>query len=138
MWPTETSALMKRLENMASVADFASEFARRANNGSKPSTYVAKQHVESFLLILAREGFAFAREALDQISDPDIRKIVETIFFSTVVGAAGGAIVGGVVGGPPGAQVGAAIGAAAGFAAGCIAVTITAVQKGDGLQISIA
>jgi hypothetical protein len=130
--------LTKRLENMASVADFASEFARRANSGAKPSTYVAKQHVESFLLVLAREGFAFAREALDQITDPDIRKIVETIFFSTVGGAIVGGVVGGFVAGPPGAQVGTIIGGAAGFAAGCIAVTITAAQKGDGLQITIA
>lgn len=123
---------------MVSVADFASEFIRRAKSGANPSTYVAKQHLESFFLCLAREGINFAREALDQISDPDMRKIVETIFFSTVAGATGGAIIGGVVGGPPGAQVGAAIGAAAGFTAGCIAVTITAAQKGDGLQITIA
>ena len=123
---------------MATVADFAEEFAKRAANGQKPSVYVSRNHVESFLLVLAREGFAFAREALDQISDPELRRIIETIFFSTVAGAGAGALIGGVVAGPPGAQVGAAVGAGLGFAAGCIAVTITAKQKGDGLQFSLA
>jgi hypothetical protein len=123
---------------MASVADFATEFARRAANGKTPSVYVSKSHVESFLLVLAREGFAFAKEALEQITDPDLRRIIETIFFSTVIGAGAGAVIGGVVAGPPGAQVGAAVGAGLGFAAGCIAITITAKQKGDGLQISMA
>lgn len=123
---------------MASVADFATEFAKRAANGKNPSVYVSKSHVESFLLILAREGFAFAKEALEQITDPDLRRIIETIFFSTVIGAGAGAVIGGVVAGPPGAQVGAAVGAGLGFAAGCIAITITAKQNGDGLQISMA
>lgn len=123
---------------MASVADFAAEFAKRAAKGQKPSVYVSKNHVESFLLVLAREGFAFAREALDQITDPELRRIIETIFFSTVAGAGAGALIGGVMAGPPGAQVGAAVGAGLGFAAGCIAITITAKQKGDGLQFSLA
>ena len=123
---------------MASVADFATEFAKRAANGKNPSVYVSKLHVESFLLVLAREGFSFAKEALEQITDPDLRRIIETIFFSTVIGAGAGAVIGGVVAGPPGAQVGAAVGAGLGFAAGCIAITITAKQKGDGLQISMA
>lgn len=123
---------------MASVADFATEFAKRAANGKNPSVYVSKSHVKSFLLVLAREGFAFAREGLEQITDPDLRKIIETIFFSTVIGAGTGAVIGGVVAGPPGAKVGAAVGAGLGFAAGCIAITITAKQKGDGLQISMA
>lgn len=123
---------------MASVADFTAEFAKRAANGQKPSVYVSRNHVESFLLVLAREGFAFAREALDQINDPELRRIIETIFFSTVAGASAGALIGGVVAGPPGAQVGAAVGAGLGFAAGCVAVTITAKQKGDGLQFSLA
>lgn len=52
---------------MASVADFAAEFAKRAANGQKPSVYVSRNHVESFLLVLAREGFAFAREALSRL-----------------------------------------------------------------------
>jgi hypothetical protein len=123
---------------MASVADFATEFAKRAANGNNPSVYVSKSHVESFLLVLAREGFAFAKEALEQITDPDLKRIIETIFFSTVIGASAGAVIGGVVAGPPGAQVGAAVGAGLGFAAGCIAITITAKQKGDGLQILMA
>lgn len=123
---------------MTSVADFANEFARRASEGGKPSVFVAAKHVESFLLVLAREGFAFAQEALDNISDPNLRKTVETIFFATIGGAGAGAVVGLALGGPPGAQVGAAVGAGLGFAAGCIAVTITASQQGDGLRISIA
>ena len=123
---------------MTSVADFANEFARRAGQGGNPSVFVSAKHVETFLLVLAREGFAFAREALDNITDPSLRKIVETIFFATVTGTAVGATVGFAVGGPPGAQVGAAVGTGLGFVAGCIAVTITASQQGDGLRISIA
>jgi len=123
---------------MASVADFATEFAKRAANGKNPSVYVSKSHVESFLLVLAREGFAFAKDALEQITDPDLRKIIETIFFSTVIGVGAGAVIGSMVAGPPGAQVGAVVGAGLGFATGCVAITITAKQKGDGLQISMA
>lgn len=123
---------------MTSVADFASEFARRAASGQNPSIYVAKAHVESFLLVLAREGFNFAKSALEQITDPDLRRIIETIFFSTIAGAGAGAAIGAMVAGPPGAQVGAAVGAGLGFAAGCIAITITAKQQGDGLRLSLA
>jgi hypothetical protein len=123
---------------MPSVADFADEFAKRAANGKNPSVYVSRSHVESFLLVLAREGFSFAKEALEQITDPELRRIIETIFFSTVIGAGAGAVIGGAVAGPPGAQVGAVVGAGLGFAAGCIAITVTASQKGDGLQISLA
>jgi hypothetical protein len=122
---------------MFSVADFATEFAKRAASGNKPSVYVSRSHVESFLLVLAREGFSFAKEALEQITDPELRKIIETIFFSTVIGAGAGAVIGVVVAGPPGAQVGAVVGAGLGFAASCIAITITARQKGEGLQISM-
>jgi hypothetical protein len=123
---------------MASVADFASEFARRAANGKKTSIFVSKQHLESFLLVLAREGMMFAQECLGRISDPEMRKIVETIFFSTAAGAVSGACIGGILGGPPGAQVGALVGASFGFAAGCVAVTITASQRGNGLVLSAA
>jgi hypothetical protein len=133
-----TFTLTKRLEIMKTVADFADEFARRAANGGNPSVFVSKHHVETFLMALAREGFAFAKEAFDNIKDPDLRKIIETIFFATVAGAAGGAAIGMVVGGPPGAQVGAMVGAGLGFAAGCIALTITAREEDDGLQFSIA
>jgi hypothetical protein len=123
---------------MASVADFATEFAKRAATGNKPSVFVSKTHVESFFLVLAREGFLFAKEALEQITDPELRRIIETIFFSTVIGAGAGAVIGGAVAGPPGAQVGALVGAGLGFAAGCIAITITVKQKGNGLQITLA
>jgi len=123
---------------MSSVADFADEFAKRVANGKKSSVYVSTAHLESFLLVLAREGFTFSRKALEQITDPEHKRIIETIFFSAVAGAGAGAVVGCAVAGPPGAQVGAVVGAGLGFAAGCVAVTITAAQKEGGLQISIA
>lgn len=122
---------------MARVADFASEFADKAKRGEKPSVYVSKRHAESFLRVLAREGFEFAKEALAQISDPELRRIIEAIFFSTVAGAAAGAAIGAAVAGPAGAQVGAAVGAGLGFVAGCVAVTITARQKDDGLVLQV-
>ena len=127
---------------MPSVADFGDEFARRAAAGENPSVYVSKKHIEAFLLYLAREGFSFAKDALNQISDPEIRKIVETIFFSTVAGAGAGYFIGMAAGGPAGAQVGALVGTGLGFAAGCIAITITAKKpdddEGDGLVFSIS
>jgi hypothetical protein len=123
---------------MGTVADYADEFVRKARSGENPSVFVPKQHLESFLEMLKREGIEFAKSCLTQISDPEMRKIVETIFFFTVIGATVGAGIGVAVAGPPGAQVGAIIGGAAGFAAGCIAVTVVAKQRGDGLQISVA
>jgi len=122
---------------MATVADHASEFISRARAGESPSVFVPHKHLLSFLEMLKREGIDFTKACLAEISDPEMRKIVETIFFSTAIGAVVGAGVGAAVAGPPGAQVGAIIGGAAGFAAGCIAVSIVAYQKGDGLQISV-
>ena len=76
---------------MSSVADFADEFAKRVANGKKSSVYVSTAHLESFLLVLAREGFTFSRKALEQITDPEHKRIIETIFFSAVAGAGAGA-----------------------------------------------
>lgn len=123
---------------MATVADYASEFVSRAHAGENPSVYVPKKHLQLFLEMLKREGIEFAKACLAEISDPEMRKIVETIFFSTAIGATVGAGIGAVVAGPPGAKVGAILGGAAGFAAGCIAVTIVVRQTGEGLQISVA
>ena len=122
---------------MASVADFAGQFADKVKKGQKPSVYVSKAHAESFLIVLAREGFEFAKEALAQISDPDLRRIIEAIFFSTVAGAAAGAAIGAALAGPAGAQVGVVVGAGVGFVAGCVAVTLTARQKDSGLLLSV-
>lgn len=110
---------------MPSVADAAADFAKRAEKGEKPKARVKKTHAENFLAELHRAGFQVARDALDHIRDPELRRIVETLFFATVAGAVGGAVIGGAVAGPPGAQVGAAVGAGLGFAAGCIAIVLT-------------
>jgi hypothetical protein len=123
---------------MASVADYADEFVKRAKAGKKPSMYVEKPHLESFLGLLARDGFGFAKDCLAQISDPEIRRIIETLFFSTAAGAALGGAVGGMIAGPAGVKVGAVVGAGVGFAAGCVALVITAKPKDNGLLISIA
>jgi len=127
---------------MDNVASFADEFARRAKNGEKPVVRVAKQYAQAFLGQLARDGIEFAKDCLKNISDPELRRIIEAIFFSTVAGAAAGAAIGGMVAGPPGAKVGAVVGAGAGFVAGCIAVVITARQEtgagGPELVLSVA
>lgn len=127
---------------MTTIADFADEFARQARNGEAPRVKVAEEHAEVFLGALAREGFTLARLCLAEITDPELRRIVETVFFSTVAGAAAGAAIGGAVAGPPGAKVGALIGTGAGLAVGCLAVALTVRQvpgrRGPELAISVA
>lgn len=114
---------------MDNVASYAAEVARRAKNGAKPVIRVKKEYAESFFGELKREGFEFVKECLERISDPDLRRIIEAIFYSTVAGAAAGALIGTAVGGAPGAKVGAAVGAGVGFVAACVAVAVTARQE---------
>ncbi len=114
---------------MPTVADVADDFVKRAQRGEKPKARVKRSHAESFLGELARLGIQVVRDCLDEISDPELRRIVEVIFFSTAAGAVGGAVIGGVVAGPPGAKVGAVVGAGLGFVAGCIAITVRLVQE---------
>lgn len=90
---------------MTSVASFADEFVGRAKRGEKPVVRVAKPYVEAFLGELARLGIEFAKDCLNGIRDPELRRVVETIFFSTVSGAVAGAAIGGAVAGPPGMQI---------------------------------
>lgn len=123
---------------MGTVADYANEFVSRARAGEKPSIFVHKKHLLSFFEMLKREGVDFSKACLAEISDPEMRSIVEAIFFATAIGAVAGAAIGAAVAGPPGAQVGALVGGAAGFAAGCISVVVVAIQNGEGLQISVA
>lgn len=112
------------------VEDFANEFVRRARNGEKPTVRLKRNHAESFLIMLAREGIAFARECLAEIRDPQLREIIETLFFSAAAGAVIGATLGGLAGGPPGAKVGAAVGTAVGVVVGTLGLVIRAVQEG--------
>ena len=86
---------------MDNVANYAAEFARCAKNGEKPVIRVKKEYAESFFGELKREGFEFVKECLERISDPDLRRIIEAIFYSTVAGAAAGALIGTAVGGAP-------------------------------------
>lgn len=126
---------------MNTTADYADEFARRAKAGEKPTVRLKKKHAESFLGELSRLGFEFAKDCLSQIEDPELRRIIEAIFFSTAAGAVVGATIGGVVAGPPGVQVGLLVGAGLGFAAGCIAVVLRARQEegpdGPSLVVSV-
>jgi hypothetical protein len=119
------------------VAAIVNEFAAVARSGTKARVVLAKRHAQSFLEMLAREGFAFARDALKQISDPDLRRMVETIFFSGIAGASAGATIGFLVGGPAGAQVGAGIGLATGVVAAAISLTIHAHQQGEKLVLEV-
>jgi len=123
---------------MNNVEDFAHEFHRRAAAGERPAVWVDKQHLTSFLGMLAREGVSFARYCLDQISDPEVRRIIETIFFATAGGAAIGGVVGAFVAGPAGAQVGALVGSGVGLVASAIALTITAEHRGNRVRIALA
>jgi hypothetical protein len=120
---------------MASIEDFAAEFIRRTRGPGGARACVDRKHVGPFLTVLAREGFTFAKECLDNISDPELRQIVEAIFLATLGGAAAGATIGGMVAGPPGAKVGAVVGAAAGFITGCVAVTIYVHERNGDLVI---
>ena len=113
---------------MENVASLAEEFVRRARNGKKPVVRLTPEYAESFLGELSRNGFEFAKACLKEISDPELRRIIEALFFSTVAGAGAGAAIGAVVAGPPGAQVGAVIGAGVGLVVGCVAIVVTARQ----------
>jgi uncharacterized membrane protein len=117
--------------NAASVADLASAFVERAKRNEKPAVLVKNKHLESFAFVVMREGISLAKDCLEAISDPEVRRILEALFFGTAAGAAIGATVGIFVAGPPGAQVGAAVGAGVGFLSACVALTITAEMRGD-------
>ncbi len=114
---------------MASVADFAGDFSRRASTGRKPVAHVPVRHAELFLGELARQGMTFARECLDQIRDERLRRVIETLFFASAGGAVLGAAIGGAVGGPAGAKAGALVGTAVGVGAAVFAIVITARQE---------
>lgn len=120
------------------VADFANEFLRRAASGQRPTITVDKEYLEDFLGVLAREGVRFARHCLDQISDAEVRRIIETVFFATAGGAAIGATVGLMAAGPAGAQVGALVGAGVGFVTAIGALVITAESRGSSVRIVLA
>ena len=123
---------------MATVEDFANEFIKRANAGETPRVRVHPEPAESFLVMLAREGFTLARAALDQISDPELRRIVETIFFATAAGTVTGAFIGWVIAGPSGAKTGALVGTGVGLAIGIVAVTLNVRQDGRDLIVEAA
>jgi uncharacterized membrane protein len=122
---------------MTTVYDCAMSFIQRAQRGEKPKAHLTKEYSGSFLAILAREGFSLSRHALDQISDPELRRIVETMIYSSVAGALAGATVGGMIAGQPGVVVGAAVGTVVGFTASCIALTLTIEQRGSELVVSV-
>ncbi len=110
---------------MENVADFADDFARRARNGEKPKIRMDFQYAEAFLGQLARLGLSFAKESLDEISDPRLRRVIETLFFSTVAGAAAGLAIGMAVEAIPVAKA-VAVGAAVGCGTGLLALVIVA------------
>lgn len=126
---------------MTSVASHAQEFGRRARDGKHPVARVRIEYAEAFLGQLLRDGFSFATECLDNISDPDLRRIVKDILCSAAAGASLGAVIGGAVGGPGGAQVGALVGAGVGLVASCVALVILLRQEqgraGPELVVSI-
>lgn len=114
---------------MTSVASHAEEFGRRAREGKRPVARVAVEYAEAFLGQILREGFAFAADCLANISDPELRRVVESILYAAAAGAGLGAVIGGAVGGPGGAQVGALVGAGLGVVAACVGIVVSLQQE---------
>lgn len=121
---------------MSNVGNVADDFIARAHTGKRVSVSMKLSHAENFLELLARGGVVCAKACLDAISDPELKRIVETLFFSTTAGAVVGGVVGFALGGPAGAQTGALVGGAAGLAIGVAAVTIQIAQRGDRIVIT--
>ncbi|MCP5513507.1 MAG: hypothetical protein H7A24_16585 [Leptospiraceae bacterium] len=120
---------------MATVEDYANEFINRRRKGYKPSVFVNKKHLYTFLTLLEREGYGFSTEYLNEIEDDEIRKILKTIFYSTVTFATAGATLGFYVGGGYGAGVGAIAGASLGYITS-VSLIIIFDERKNGLQIS--
>lgn len=120
---------------MASVADHAEAFAHAAKSGRPARAVVDRRHAELFLRALLREGIAIAKDCLDAIGDPKLRRIVETVLFGTAAGAVLGAAVGACVGAP---ALGAGVGAAVGLAASAFAVVVTLGERDGRLVIDTA
>ena len=117
---------------MTSIADLVAKFLEGKANGSVKSVKVPASDFDQFIIELARHGFRFANAVLDEL-DPEAKRIVKTILYSTSAGA----VVGGVIGfavtrTPAGAQAGAAIGAGIGLIAGAAAVAITVTKNDTG------
>lgn len=125
--------------DMKNVASHAEEFGGRARSGERPVAHVRSEYAKAFLGQLLREGFVFVAACLKEISDPELRRIVETILFASAAGAAMGTMIGGIVGGPNGAQVGALVGAGIGALAGytALAITIRQVQGPEGPELMV-
>lgn len=119
---------------MKTVADQAQAFASAAKEGRKVRATVDKRHAASFLQMLAREGLAIARDGLELITDPELRRIVETVLGSTLSGAVLGGAVGMAFGAP---EVGAVVGAGVGLVAGVFAVVVTLSQRDGRLVVAV-
>lgn len=122
---------------MESVEDFADEFYRRARNGEQPKVRILPEYAEAFLGQLCRLGLSFSRSCLNEISDPQLRRVIEGLFFPTVAGALVGLAIGAAIEAVPVAKS-VAVGAACGFAVGFTSLVICALQDPDSGQLLIS
>ncbi len=113
------------------VGDFADDFVRRAQAGQHPTIRVPSAYAAAFLMAI-EPSFRLAADCLERISDPELRRIIEAIFYSTAAGAVVGLTIGGICAGPAGAKVGAAVGGAAGMVIGCVGVMVLSARQERG------
>jgi hypothetical protein len=73
----------------------------------------------------AIDAVALSKSCIDSISDPEVRRVVETLLFAAAAGGLLGVAIGGLAGGAACAQVGALVGVGIGFAAASVALVTT-------------
>ncbi len=116
---------------MSTVANQVQTFIERSQRG--PARVVVSRSIAPlFVEALLREGVRLAGECLDQIRDPELRGVLETVIFGTAAGAVAGLAIGTMLGGP---VTGAVAGAAVGLTGSLFAVAITFAERGGKLVI---
>lgn len=108
---------------MATAADFAEEFVRKAKAGERPRMRVQKKYAAALLGELVRCGLRLADECLEHVKDPELREIIKTVLVSAAAGAVLGAAIGAATG-PQGAKAGAVVGAGMGMVAAMFAISV--------------
>jgi hypothetical protein len=110
----------------------ASLVLRRVVRGAELGTRFVSVSAKAFDLVteLAAEGVALSKTCVEQISDPELRRIVEVMLFSSASGALLGMAVGGLAGGAC-IQVGVLLGAGVGFSAALAALALAGRNAGQ-------
>ncbi|MDP3277921.1 MAG: hypothetical protein Q8Q09_22240 [Deltaproteobacteria bacterium] len=106
------------------VEDVAARIVRQHRSGRDIAVDLANHVAEGVLHLLRREGYAVAKDCLDQITDSRLRDIALTMVGCTATGAMTGAALGGRIAGETGALAGAVVGGVLGAAVGATAVLL--------------